>query len=428
MKKELFKNIIGYNDIKKTLERIIDIINNQEKYKRLGSTIPHGVFLYGPPGLGKTTFAYELLKNIENRKQYIVRKVKSDGFFINYLNDIFKKAKNNQPSIILLDDIDKFAENNNFYNKEEFVTVQSLIDDIKNDDILVIATANDKYILPHSLLRSGRFDVKIKIDYPKKEEAFKIIKHYLQNKKIENNVNVKKISYILENVSCADLEKVCNQAGLYAGFKNKNKIGMKELLRASLELAYDTNIEDDNKEDKYALNTAYHEAGHAIVGEILEPGSVLFITIAKTSSNTKGITKLHNNEYYFEDIDFMKNRLISLLAGRAATEIIYNKCDVGTNSDLDRAYTLAAKLVDNYCMLDFNSWIRDIDQQSEKVKQSKDDNITKLMNAYYNKAKEILIKNKNKLDILAHTLKNKKILFQDEIQNIIKNSNNYTIS
>lgn len=418
-KKDIFKNIIGYNDEKKTLERIIDVLNNKEKYEKLGATIPHGLFLYGSPGTGKTTLSNAILNHVTNRKAYIIRKIKSDGEFMNYMSDIFRQAKENQPSIILLDDLDKFAEDDDSNNQEEYVAVQSLIDDIKNEDIFVVATANNKNVLPKSLLRSGRFDIKMQIENPKESECFEIFKHYLKNKKIDKDVNVKNISYILGSSSCAELEKVCNQAAIYAGFKNKESIGMDDLLRAALELSYDTNIEDDDKEDKYSLNTSYHEAGHAIVGEALEPGSVSFITVARTDSDVKGYTQYHNNEYYWDDVDYMKNRMITLLAGKAATEIVFNKCDAGSNSDLHRAYDLAERFVDNYCMFSFDSWIRNYQEQSEKVKQSKDEAINKLITDYYNKAKEILIGNRDKLDKLAHELCDKKILFQDDIRKII---------
>lgn len=421
MKKELFKDIIGYDDIKKTLKRLVDVLNDKEKYEKIGSTIPHGLLLYGPPGLGKTTIAKEIINNVE-RKKYIIRKNKADGNFIDYMSNLFEQAKNNQPSIILLDDLDKFAEDDNTKNCEEFVAVQSFIDDIKNKDIFVIATANNKNVLPNSLLRSGRFDIKIEIYYPDEGESYDVLKYYLSNKKIDKDVNIKNISYILSCLSCADLEKVCNQAGIYAAYKNKEKIGNDELLRASLELSYDTNIEDINDNDKYTIYTAYHEAGHAIVGNYLEPGSVSFITVARTNSSTKGLTKYHNNTNYFDDIKFMENRIITLLAGKASTEIVFNKCDVGSNSDLHRAYDIAERFVDNYCMLDFNSWIRRVDEQSEKVKQTKDRNINMLIQKYYIQAKEVLIQNRSKLDSLANSLKKKKILFKDEILDIINNS------
>ncbi|MBR2827956.1 MAG: AAA family ATPase [Bacilli bacterium] len=419
---ELFQNIIGYDDIKKNLERLIDILNHKEKYEKIGSSIPNGLLLYGPPGLGKTTFSMEVL-NFVQRKHYIIRKSKADGNFMDYMSSIFQDAKENQPSIILLDDLDKFAEDDNTVNCEELVAVQSLIDDIKEEDIFVIATANNKHVLPDSLLRSGRFDIKIKIGYPNEKDSYKILKHYLRNKKIGSDVNIKNISYILSSFSSADLEKVCNQAGIYAAYKNKDKIGNEELLRASLELSYNTNIEDWEEEDNpYILNTAYHEAGHAIVGNYLEKGSVTFITVFRTNSDTKGYTKYQNNDHYFEDITFMENRVITLLAGKAATEIVFHKCDTGSNSDLQRAYDIVERFIDDYCMLDFNSWIRNREEQSEKVKQSKDENINCFIQKYYTKAKEILIQNRYSLDKLANTLVNKKILFQEEIQTITNNS------
>ena len=180
--KKLFNSIIGYEEVKITLKRIVDVLENQDKYKKLGCTIPHGLFLYGPPGTGKTSIANEILSNV-NRKKFIVRKNKSNGKFIDYLNGIFKQAKDHQPSIILLDDIDKFAENNH-KNAEEYVVIQSLIDDVKLEDIFIIATANEEYLLPASLVRSGRFDIQIEIGTPDTKDSYKIIEYYLKKKKI----------------------------------------------------------------------------------------------------------------------------------------------------------------------------------------------------------------------------------------------------
>ena len=425
-KNKLFNDIIGYDNVKNTLKIVIDMLNNKEKYQKLGCNMSHGLLLYGPPGTGKTSFANEILNNV-NRKVFTIRKNKADGDFINYMNNIFTKAKEEVPSIILLDDLDKFSEADNKSNNEEFVTLQSLIDEVKNEDVFIIATANDIYVLPESLTRAGRFDTQIEIDNPKDEDAIKIFSHYLKNKKVDRSINVKNLSYILSNSSCAELEKVCNQAGIYAAYKNKKKISMDELLRAALELKYNANIENINLEDNYALNTAYHEAGHALIGEILEPGSISFITITKNNSNTKGITIFQHNDDYFSDIKFMKNRVKSLLGGKAATEIIFNTCDVGTNSDLHRAYDIVARFVDNYCMLDFNSWINDIREVSERVKTSKTDNVNKLIQTYYTEVKELLIENKHKLNVLAYELKKRKILFKDEIEDICNNISKYDV-
>ena len=418
---DVFNKIIGYDDIKVTLKRVIDTINNQGKYKKLGCTIPKGLLLYGVPGSGKTTFAKEFLK-LCNRNSFIVRKNKSDGDFIDYLNKVFEEARKKVPSIILLDDLDKFSVENNKSNNEEYVVIQSLIDEVKYEDIFVIATANDINILPRSLLRSGRFDIKLKLNEPKDEDSYNIIRYYLSSKKLFKDVNVKNISNILVGCSCADLEKICNQAGIYAGFQNKNEIHLKDLIRASLEFVYNTNIENIDIKDKYIANIAYHEAGHALIGELLEPNSVQFITTIKTNSNTKGMTIYHNNDNYWDDICFMENRVKTLLAGKASTEIVFNSCDTGCNSDLHRAFEITRRLVDNYCMLDFNCWIENYEETSEKIKQNKDERTNELISNYYKEVKNILIKNRKTLDSLAEELKNKKILFQNDIIEILNNN------
>jgi cell division protease FtsH len=418
--KDMFSNIIGYENVKKTLIRLIDIINNQEKYKMLGSEIPRGLFLYGSIGTGKTSISKDFLNNC-NRKSYIIRKNKSDGEFINYLNEVFKEAEKNTPSVILLDDLDKFSENDHKSNNKEYIVVQSLIDEIKdkNKDIFVIATANDERVLPSSLLRSGRFDIKLKINNPTDKDSFEIIQYYLRNKKISKDVNYKNISFILNGSSCADLEKVCNQAGIYAGYNNQSEIRMEDLLKASLEFVYNTNIEDLDMSDAYTINTAYHEAAHALVGELLEENSVQFATTIKTDSNTKGMTKYFNNDNYFDDVEFMKNRIKTLLAGKAATEIVYNTCDTGTSMDIRRVFDIAKRFSQDYCMFGFDSWMHN-GETSEKAKQNKDENLNRLISGYYHEVKELLIKNREKLDCLANELYTKKILFQDEIQAVIR--------
>lgn len=420
----MFNNIIGYEKQKLVLTRIVDVLNNIKKYQKLGTRVPAGILLHGSPGLGKTTIAKEVIKNL-NRKTYVIRKNKPDGKFVDYLTKTFSEARKNQPSAMFFDDLDKFSDSKaESSNKEEYVTIQTIIDDIIDHhlDIVILATVNNIKVLPESLTRSGRFDTKIEMETPNEKETYEILKYYLNDKKIDKDVNIKNISCILSSVSCADIERITNQASIYAGYKGKTKIGMEELVKAALEFKYKTNLEETEKLDKYNLNVSYHEAGHALIGELLEQHSVSFVTIAESDSDDKGFTTYHINDYYWQDVKFMINRIKTLLAGKAATEIVYNTCDTGANYDLHRAYDIVERLVDNYCMFNFNSWFRRSSETSEKVKQSKDDKINELMTKYYHEVKELLIKNRSKLDRLAHELNNKKILFQDEIEAICLNN------
>ena len=233
-----FSVVIGYEPIKHELKRIIDIMNNPQKYRDLGVSTPRGVLLDGKPGLGKTLMANCFI-NASGRKAFVCRKDKPDGDFVKEIRRVYEEAKNNAPSIVFLDDMDKFAnEDEEHLNAEEFVTIQSCIDETKNVEVFTIATTNDLRCLPKSLLRAGRFDKNFRLTSPKGEDAEKIIQYYLSQKKFVDDVNVKQIARMLAGSSCAELETVINEAGIYAGFENKTKIDMDDIVRASMRVIF----------------------------------------------------------------------------------------------------------------------------------------------------------------------------------------------
>lgn len=274
-----FDNIIGYDAIKLELMRICDILVNPEKYAKLGVNIQNGLMLHGNPGVGKTLFANCFLKACK-RKQYICRKDKPNGEFINHIKDVFEKAKQNAPSIILLDDLDKFAnEDEDHKNAEEYVAVQSCIDEVKNANVFIIATANDLSLIPKSLLRAGRFNTKIEIENPTVEDSIKIINHYLKSKSYVSSIDTIEVSKILNCRSCAELESIINQAGINAGFDGKDSIDFDDIVRASVRVVYDSPKTLRNMTEGNDEHIAYHEAGHAVMSELLEPNSVTLISV-----------------------------------------------------------------------------------------------------------------------------------------------------
>jgi cell division protease FtsH len=312
---ENFENIIGYNYIKKELNRIIDCINNREKYEKLGIKIPKNLLLHGVPGVGKTLFATNFI-NALNRKKYIIRKNMPDGKFVEYLKNQVNDAMNNEPAVVLLDDIDKFSNNDDSHvNSDEFIVIQSLIDDCKNKDVYFIATANRLREMPDSLLRAGRFDNRIRIKEPTLNDSAEIIKHYLKDKKVDKDINYLEIAKLLDGGSCALLETIINEAGLYAGYNDDELIRKNDIVRACLRVIYDAPLSDEEISKERLEVVAYHEAGHALVSEILEPGSVNLLTIDNYLSNKGGITSSTMNENYWYNISYMENRITVLLAG-----------------------------------------------------------------------------------------------------------------
>ena len=411
-----FENIIGYEHIKFELERIIDCINNKEKYEKLGVKIPKNILFYGMPGVGKTLFAKAFINSL-NRNKYIIRKNKPDGEFVNEINKVINEAMSNTPSVVLLDDLDKFSNNDDDHqNTDEFVVVQSLIDETKDKDVYFIATANEINDMPESLIRPGRFANKIEFEGPTLKDATLIIKHYLSDKCVDKDVDYEEIARILDGGTCALLEDVINEAGLIAGFSNKEIITMDDIIKASLRVIYDAPENFENK-SKYQIELgAFHEAGHTVAAEVLEKGSVNLVSIANYFGNKGGVTSQTNNDDYWYDFDKMQNRVIVLLAGKASTEVMLNKTDVGCTSDLHRARRIIARFFDDYGIADFKYTSMGT---GEEVQNYKDQWVVQKLNEYYDMAKDLLINNKDKVNKLAGHLISNSTIVRKDIQNLL---------
>ena len=407
-----FDKVIGYEEEKFELERICDIMRHPEKYRNLGVSTPRGLLLQGEPGLGKTLMAKCFIE-ASGRKVFCCRKDKPDGDFVNEIRKTFMDAKAAAPSIVFLDDMDKFAnEDRHHRNAEEFVTVQSCIDDCKDDEVFVLATTNETHCIPDSLLRAGRFDKILTINAPKYEDAVKIVEYYLGQKKFVSEVDIEEVTKILSGKSCAELETVINEAGVYAGFNNKKSIDMDDIVKACLRIIFHA-PEVINPDTDYLREVAYHEAGHTVVQEILEPGSINLVSVASHTGDIGGITSYNNNKNYFKDIKFMEDRVRCVLGGKAATELVFGTTDTGANHDLHRAYDITERFVDNYCSLDFSMFIRQ--DSGSAIADRKDVAIGVEMGRFYAETKKILIDNRAFLDKLAAALIQDKTLLQKDI-------------
>lgn len=403
-----FDKIIGYEDIKIELKRFCDVLKNPDKYEKVGVKPPVGVMLYGEPGLGKTLMAQCFIKE-SGRKTFTIRKDKPDGDFVNTIRETFEKAKEEAPSIVFLDDMDKYANKDNLHkNAEEYVAVQTQIDECKGLEVFVLATVNDRWSLPDSLIRTGRFDKLIEFKNPQGEDAIKIIAHFLEDKEVVGDVNAEEIARLIEGHSCAELEGVINEAGIYAGYEGREKIAQEDIIKASMRLLFDAPECMSERNYVYLEHIAVHEAGHAVLAEILNPGSVNLVSVCKFHGSTAGITKFRREKELEYSKEYMEHKVISVLGGKAATEIVYGISDTGCNSDMNEAFDLVDKFVDNICSFGFSAFERN--NSSGYLLEMKDRMIAMEMERYYQIAKKLLIENRVFLDAMMSELVKKQTL------------------
>lgn len=287
----------------------------------------------------------------------------------------------------------------------------------------MIATANDLSLVPSSLLRAGRFDTTIEIKNPKGQDAEQIIKHYLSLKNSVADMDFKQLARILNGRSCAELETIINQAGIYAGFENKEKIDFEDIVRASIRIVYDApeTIKNGSIEDNEMVS--YHEAGHAVISELLEPNSVTMISVGNRESSIGGFTAYYRDNEYWHSIDLMKNRIMCLLGGKCAIEIKYGKIDAGCTSDIERAIDVIQRIITQYSGLGFDKCnARHFDfELSETHKYYQERTINDELERFYQQVKELLVKNRKFLDKLAEEINKKKLLTANDIKKIREN-------
>ena len=271
-----FDKIIGYDKIKTELMQISDMIHRPDAYAALGARMPKGLLLDGEPGLGKTLMAMALMED-SGLPCFTVRRCRSEEGFLKTLEETFGKAADAAPSMILLDDMDKFSSDE--FSTAEFTAVQGCMDKVWDKPVFVIATVNDADTLPDSLLRCGRFDRQIIVHRPDTEDAEEIIRHYLERQVAAPDIAISDLAMLLVHSSCAELESALNEAAVYAAYDRSSTISAAHFIRAVLTTVHHVSpdISDADKEDQEA--SARHEAGHIAVMELLAPGSVAFATL-----------------------------------------------------------------------------------------------------------------------------------------------------
>lgn len=411
-----FDKVIGYESIIFELERFCDVLKKPEKYNRLGVSVPSGILLWGNPGVGKTLMANCFIAE-SGYKSFTLRKEKPNGEFVKEIKNTYEKAYKVNPAIVFLDDMDKFAnEDEHHCNSEEYVTVQSCIDEYNKKGVFTIATVNNKFCLPESLIRSGRFDKIIEISQPAGVDAHKLIEHFLNGKNIIKSIDAEELSILMEGYSSASLESIINEAGIYAGFENRIKINHNDLLKAYLRVVFDTPERVDSIPEELLERIAVHETGHTIVAEMLVPGSVNMVTVCSYSCNGEGVTKVKWPEGHNLSKLLSEFEVICMLGGKAATEVFYGDDDMGCNLDMHNAFAAVTEFVDNVCSDGFDTFTRN--DSSQYLLEKRDVMIASEVNKYYKMAKRVIIENRSFFDAVLNALIKQRILTYKNIKDI----------
>ncbi len=444
MSKITFADVAGVDEAKKELEEIVDFLKHPEKYKKLGARTPKGVILIGPSGVGKTLLA----KAVAGEANVPFFSIAGSEFMemlvgigAARVRDLFVNAKKSAPSIIFIDEIDAIGRARSAgimpsHDEREQTLNQILVEMdgfSPNEQVVVIAATNRGDLLDSALLRPGRFDRHILVDYPDVDGRKSIIKIYAKGKPFTNNVNWDRVAKRTVGFSGADLENMLNEAAIYAARQEKTKIDMDDLEEAATKVKLGPEKKRLQSDVDKKL-TAYHEAGHAIVSHFLPHTDPVHRISIVSRGMALGYTlippakdKLHETRtHLIEEIAVM-------MGGRAAEESIFNEVTTGAANDFDQATRIARAMVIEYGMselgpinfgptMDITEWGKSYYEQntlSQGMLTKIDDEVKKIISKCYLTAVSVIKSNKTVLDKVAAALLKNESLDQDEFEKIV---------
>lgn len=411
-----FDKIIGYESVKDELNKICDMVHNKDRYEKLGARLPKGVLFAGNPGLGKTIMAKALIKET-GLPSFSLRRSKGGDEFVDLITEAFEKAKEKAPSIVFLDDMDKFGnEDGRHTDCEEFVAVQAAMDESQNEGVLVVATVNEKHKLPDSLIRPGRFDWQLNLHPPIGNDSKAIIEYYLSKKALSKDINFDDINKMFTYKSCAELEALVNEAAIHAGYEQKKELDMDDFVFAVLRHTYNSPETLHSVNDYEKKKRAIHEAGHTVVSELLQPGSVGLTSIrCRGGRGSGGFMHTCKNPK-----DYKQSVMVGL-AGKCAVELfLSNTTESGATSDLKNTIEILREQLEDHG--GFGSATLEVCgySTSNSYKVGEEAIIHTELERYSSIVKDLLLKNRAFLDRIVDAMLKKETLLHSDIQRIRK--------
>jgi cell division protease FtsH len=443
-----FKDVAGMDNVKQDLQETIEFLKNPEKYKKLGAKIPKGVLLAGYPGTGKTLLARATAGEAGvpfysiSASEFIEMFV---GVGASRVRDMFKKARETQPSIIFIDEIDAVGRTRGTGfgggHDEREQTLNQLLSEMDgfqpHEEVIVIAATNRPDVLDPALLRPGRFDRHILIDRPGLKERRGILEVHVRGKLLSGDVDLESIARGTPGMTGADLENLANEAALIAIRKNHDTITMSDFEEARDTVLMGA-VRGETISDLEKRITAFHEAGHALVAKSLPYTDPIHKVSIIPRGMAMGVTQLlpEEDRHYYPKA-YLMNRLSVALAGMVAERIVFNDTSSGAQSDLKEGTALAEKMVAQWGMSEkvgpvslgrgeehpfLGKELAQPKRYSEQMAWLMDQEIRQLMVDAEAKATEILQKGRHTLDRLAEALIKEEVLDKNAVDRIIEES------
>ena len=434
-----FEDVAGLDGAKEELEEIVDFLKSPEKYTDLGAKIPKGALLVGPPGTGKTLLA----KAVAGEAQVPFFSLSGSDFVEMFVGvgasrvrDLFKQAKEKAPAIIFIDEIDAIgrARGKNLMgsNDERENTLNQLLTEMDgfgtNSGVIILAATNRADILDKALMRAGRFDRQIYVDMPDLTERRAIFEVHLRPIKNDDSVDVEFLSRQTPGFSGADIANVCNEAALFAARKGRKAVSHEDFLEA-----VDRIIGGLEKRSKIISSSekktiAFHEAGHAVVSWLVEFASPLVKVSIVPRGQSLGAAWYLPEERQITTSEQLFDEMCAAMGGRAAEEVVFGKISTGALSDLEKVTKQAYAMVTIYGLnerIGNRSYYDSQGEQSftkpysEETARIIDEEVSGLIEAAYERAKDILRINLEKLTSLAESLLQNEVIFKKDVERIL---------
>ncbi|WP_111658142.1 ATP-dependent zinc metalloprotease FtsH [Isoalcanivorax indicus] len=446
--KTTFADVAGVEEAKEEVEELVEFLRDPAKFQRLGGKIPRGVLMVGSPGTGKTLLA----KAIAGEARVPFFSISGSDFVEMFVGvgasrvrDMFEQAKKHAPCIIFIDEIDAVGRSRGAGlgggHDEREQTLNQLLVEMDgfgaNDGIIVIAATNRPDVLDAALLRPGRFDRQVVVPLPDVRGREQIIKVHMRSVPVNDDVNPSLIARGTPGFSGADLANLVNEAALFAARANKRLVGMEEFERAKDKILMGAERRSMVMSEKEKLNTAYHEAGHAIIGRLVPEHDPVYKVSIIPRGRALGVTMyLPEEDKYSQSKRAIESMICSLFGGRLAEEMIngFDGVTTGASNDIERATKMARAMVTKWGLSEkmgplayeeeegevfLGKSMSQRKQVSEQTAEEIDREVRAIIDRCYEKARVILDENRDKLEAMAQALMLYETIDADQIEDIM---------